>query len=100
MRKPFSSFVLVSFLLFAITIRAQDLPSFEKRITVQKLPNGLTVVIMERPESPVLSFYTDVDEGAAKEVEGSSGLAHMLEQRAFKGTDKIGTTDYAAKKVA
>lgn len=100
MRKPFSSFVLVSFFLFAITIRAQDLASFEKRITVQKLPNGLTVVIMERPEAPVFSFYTNVDAGAAQEVEGITGLAHMFEHMAFKGTDKIGTTDYAAEKVA
>ena len=31
---------------------------------------------------------------------GQTGLAHMFEHMAFKGTDKIGTTDYAAEKVA
>ena len=31
---------------------------------------------------------------------GQTGLAHMFEHMAFKGTDTIGTTDYAAEKVA
>ena len=88
------------FLFFAATLQAQDLASFEKRTTVKKLPNGLTVVIVERPEAPVFSFYTHVDAGAAQEVLGITGLAHMFEHMAFKGTDKIGTRDYAAEKVA
>src|SRR5215813_409359 len=100
MRKHLPSF-LILFLFFSTTaISAQDLASFEKRITVHKLANGLTVVIMERPEAPVFSFYTHVDAGAAQEVEGITGLAHMFEHMAFKGTDKIGTTNYAAEKMA
>ena len=31
---------------------------------------------------------------------GQTGLAHMFEHMAFKGTDTIGTTNYAAEKVA
>src|SRR5947207_6653030 len=31
---------------------------------------------------------------------GATGLAHMFEHMAFKGTDKIGTTNYAAEKPA
>ena len=31
---------------------------------------------------------------------GETGLAHMFEHMAFKGTDKIGTKDYPAEKVA
>ena len=31
---------------------------------------------------------------------GKTGLAHMFEHMAFKGTDKIGTANYAAEKVA
>jgi predicted Zn-dependent peptidase len=92
---------LLAFLLFfTIAIQAQDIASFEKKITVRKLPNGLTVVIMERPEAPVFSFYTHVDAGAAQEVLGITGLAHMFEHMAFKGTDKIGTKNYPAEKVA
>ena len=49
---------------------AQDLASFEKRITVKKLDNGLTVVICERPEAPVFSFFTLVDAGSAQDPMG------------------------------
>jgi predicted Zn-dependent peptidase len=91
-------FVFV-FLLSGIAA-AQDVASFEKRITVKKLPNGLTLLICERPEAPVFSFYTLVDAGSAQDPMGKTGLAHMFEHMAFKGTDKIGTTDYAAEKPA
>src|SRR5208283_5372056 len=79
---------------------AQDVASFEKRITVKQLPNGLTILICERPEAPVFSFYTLVDAGSAQDPMRATGLAHMFEHMAFKGTDKIGTTDYAAEKPA
>jgi predicted Zn-dependent peptidase len=79
---------------------AQDLAAFEKRITVKKMDNGLTVIICERPEAPVFSFSTHVDAGSVQDPMGKTGLAHMFEHMAFKGTDKIGTTDYDAEKVA
>src|SRR6202046_5424232 len=79
---------------------AQDVVSFEKRITVKQLPNGLTLLICERPEAPVFSFFTLVDAGSAQDPMRATGLAHMFEHMAFKGTDKIGTADYAAEKPA
>jgi predicted Zn-dependent peptidase len=79
---------------------AQYLASFEKRITVKVLPNGLTLILYERPEAPVFSFYTLVNAGSVDDPQGQSGLAHMFEHIAFKGTDTIGTTNYAAEKVA
>ena len=92
-------FVIVLFLLTAVAL-AQDVASFEKRITVKKLPNGLTLIVCERPEAPVFSFFTLVDAGSTQDPMGATGLAHMFEHMAFKGTDKIGTTDYAAEKPA
>ncbi|HLW84452.1 MAG TPA: pitrilysin family protein [Candidatus Sulfotelmatobacter sp.] len=89
----------VLFLLFHLAT-AQDVASFDKRITVKKLPNGLTLLICERPEAPVFSFFTLVDAGSAQDPMGKTGLAHMFEHMAFKGTDKIGTTNYAAEKPA
>jgi len=81
-------------------LHAQDLASFEKRITVKTLDNGLTVIVCERPEAPVFSFFTHVDVGSDREVPGITGLAHMFEHMAFKGTDKIGTNNYPQEKVA
>jgi predicted Zn-dependent peptidase len=86
--------------LLATLATAQDVASFEKRITVKKLPNGLTLVICERPEAPVFSFFTLVDAGSSQDPMRATGLAHMFEHMAFKGTDKIGTSNYAAEKPA
>ena len=91
---------LTALLAGAAAAGAQNLASFEKRTTVKTLDNGLTVVICERPEAPVFSFFTHVDAGGAQEVPGITGLAHMFEHMAFKGTDKIGTTNYEAEKTA
>jgi predicted Zn-dependent peptidase len=80
--------------------RGQDLKSFEQRITTKVLENGLTLIICERPDAPVFSYSTFIDAGAVDDPSGESGLAHMFEHLAFKGTSEIGTTDYAAEKVA
>ena len=79
---------------------AQDLKSFEQRITAKVLPNGLTLLICERPDAPVFSYTTFVDVGGVNDPAGQSGLAHMFEHLAFKGTTQIGTKDYPAEKLA
>jgi predicted Zn-dependent peptidase len=90
----------LALLLCASVARSQDLASFEKRVSKKVLPNGLTVLVCERPEAPVFAFFTHVNVGADREVPGITGLAHMFEHMAFKGTDKIGTTNYLAEKAA
>src|ERR1017187_2870545 len=80
--------------------QAQDLKSFEQKITTKVLPNGLTLIVCERPEAPVFSYSTFIDAGDVNDPSGESGLAHMFEHLAFKGTSEIGTTDYADEKVA
>ncbi|HSK44258.1 MAG TPA: insulinase family protein, partial [Candidatus Binatia bacterium] len=92
--------IVIGFFSIALTLTAQDIASFEKRITVKKLANGLTIVLMERPDAPVFSFYTRVDAGSVQEVPGITGLAHMFEHMAFKGTHEIGTTNWPEEKVA
>jgi len=93
---------LATLLVLSMTsvLSAQDIASFEKKITVETLENGLTVIVCERPEAPVFSFFTHVDAGSVQELKGQTGLAHMFEHQAFKGTDDIGTTDHAAESKA
>ncbi len=79
---------------------ALDLEQFEKNLTMTTLDNGLTLLVYERPTAPVVSFYTFVDVGAAQEVPGITGLAHMFEHMAFKGTAIVGTTDFEAEQEA
>ena len=91
--------LVVLFLLPTLAV-AQDLATFEKHAMLNKLPNGLTVVIYERPEAPVFSFFTHVDVGSVQDPLDKTGLAHMFEHMAFKGTETIGTINYGAEKVA
>jgi predicted Zn-dependent peptidase len=98
--KTFILLVGIVLLVAALPAAAQDLASFEKRLTEHRLENGLTFLIYERPGAPVVSFYTHVNVGSTREVPGITGLAHMFEHMAFKGTSRIGTTDYEAEKKA
>ena len=98
--RRFCAYFPVLLLLCVLQASAQDLASFEKRVHVRTLPNGLTVLLLQRPEAPVFSFFTIVDAGDAQDPLGKTGLAHMMEHMAFKGTDTIGTTDYPAEKLA
>src|SRR5579871_4304486 len=92
--------VLLAVALMPWHAAAQDLKSFEQRITTKVLPNGLTVIICERSEAPVFSYTTFVDAGDVNDPSGESGLAHMFEHLAFKGTTEIGTRDWPDEKVA
>lgn len=99
--------ILWAALLFCVTTvliqkpaNAQDLAQFEKRITEFTLDNGLKFIVLERHEAPVVSFHIYADVGAADEVRGITGLAHLFEHMAFKGTKTIGTKNYMAEKVA
>ncbi len=76
------------------------LDDFEAKTSVHVLDNGWTFIIVERPVAPVFSFATVVNVGGAQEVPGITGLAHMFEHVAFKGTPNIGTTDYQAEQKA
>ncbi len=91
---------LLPVLLLSILSQAQSLADFEKRVTVKKLTNGLTVVLCQRPEAPVFSFQILVDAGSVQDPRGKTGLAHMMEHMAFKGTHSIGTTNWPAEKAA
>jgi predicted Zn-dependent peptidase len=81
----------------ANTALAQSIEEFEKNLTIEELDNGLTLIVYERKTAPVVSFMTYVDVGSSDEVNGITGLAHMFEHMAFKGTSKIGTTNYKAE---
>jgi predicted Zn-dependent peptidase len=99
MRRTLAGLALIA-LAAARPAPAQDIAAFEKKVSVKTLANGLTLLVCERPEAPVFSFFTHVDVGGDREVPGITGLAHMFEHMAFKGTDRIGTTDYAKEKLA
>lgn len=76
----------------------QGFQKFEKQVTRHTLKNGLRVLILKRSDVPTVSFVTWADVGSANEVKGITGLAHLFEHMAFKGTTTIGTKDFEAEK--
>jgi predicted Zn-dependent peptidase len=91
---------LAALLVFAASLPAQNLAEFQKRVTEFTLPNGMHFIVLERHEAPVVSFHTYVNAGSVDDPKGESGLAHMFEHMAFKGTETIGTTNWPAEKKA
>ncbi len=87
-------------LALAASLPAQNLQEFAKRVTEFTLANGMHFIVLERHEAPVVSFHTYVNAGSVDDPKGRSGLAHMFEHMAFKGTESIGSTDWAAEKKA
>jgi predicted Zn-dependent peptidase len=71
----------------------------ENQVVQFELANGLRFLVVERHVAPVFSYVTYVDAGGVDEVPGITGIAHMFEHMAFKGTKMIGTKD-AAKEEA
>ncbi len=87
-------------LLGPALLPAQLLKEFEKKVTEFTLPNGLHFIVVERHEAPVVSFHTYVNAGSADDPSGETGIAHMFEHMAFKGTETIGTTNWPEEKKA
>ncbi len=57
-----------------------------RRADVSRLPNGLTVIMLEDHSFPVVSVQMLYRSGSAAEVTGKTGLAHFLEHLAFRGS--------------
>src|SRR5919108_361829 len=84
----------------ATLLSAQSLKDFEKRVTEFTLGNGMHFIILERHEAPVVSFHSYVNAGSVDDPSGETGIAHMFEHMAFKGTETIGTKNWPAEKKA
>src|SRR5918993_2004480 len=92
MRKIFIVFVALIPLTAGAPARAQEgtlkLPPFKK----VKLQNGLTVLLMEQKEGPLVSFSLIVKSGAVADPAGKEGLAALTAGLLRKGT-KTRTAD-------
>ena len=89
---------VLSLALGAMGASAEGYQDLKDQVREFTLPNGIHFIVLERHEVPVFTFHTYVGAGSAQEVTGITGIAHILEHMAFKGTAEIGTTD--AKKEA
>ncbi len=74
-------FLTITALCFTVSVWAVD-------FTVQKLPNGQTIVVQENHSNPIVTIDTWVRTGSVNETDANSGVAHFLEHLFFKGTKK------------
>lgn len=56
---------------------------------VEKLPNGLTVVVREDHRAPVVFSSVWYKVGSSYEYDGITGISHVLEHMMFRGTKKV-----------
>jgi len=78
-------------LAVAVSAPAQQL---EGRVVEHTLGNGMRFLVLERRQTPVFSGYIRFKVGGVDEQPGKTGLAHMFEHMAFKGSKTVGTRDY------
>ena len=85
---------------FALASRAQEMVEFQKKISDFTLPNGLHFLVLEQHDSPVIAFHTWIRVGSVDDPAGQTGLTHMFEHVALKGSENLGTRNWTEEKKA
>jgi len=68
-----------------------ELQAFADTVVERKLKNGLTVLMIPREGVATVHFAMAFGVGAVDEPDGRTGIAHLYEHMAFKGTEVVGT---------
>lgn len=71
----------------------------ENSVTEFSLDNGMKFIVRTRRNAPVVSFHTYADVGAYDEEDGATGIAHLLEHLAFKGSPNVGSIRWKEESV-
>ena len=72
--------------------------SLEGRVHEVVLANGMRFLLVRRGTAPVFAANLRFRVGSADDRSGETGLAHLFEHMAFKGTSRIGVRDPAREK--
>ena len=67
------------------------------RAQVERLPNGLTVILLEDHGFPAVSVQMLYRAGGRNEEYGATGLAHFLEHMAFRATENFPDTEVVSR---
>lgn len=95
-KRGFAAFAIAAMLSAAVGAYAA--PTIESNLHRITLKNGMTFFVYPRSGVPLFSAVITVDAGSVNEQAGRTGLAHLLEHMAFKGTPWIGTSDWEKEK--
>jgi len=58
-------------------------------VTRTQLPNGLTVLVRENAEAPVVAYSLMVRMGTRTETPANAGISNLLQQMLVRGTEKL-----------
>ena len=83
-------------LLFGGGVNAQTAPQVEQF----SLPNGLTVIVKPDRRAPTAVHMLWVRVGSMDEVDGTTGVAHVLEHMLFKGTPSVPSGEFSRRVAA
>ena len=72
--------------------------SLEEKVTQFTLANGMRFIVVERHVAPVFFVAMAFNVGSINEIDGKTGISHLLEHMFFKGTKTIGTVNYAKER--
>ena len=86
----------ISIVLIAFGVKAQQ---GDLKTKTFHLDNGLKVVMCEDHSQPEIYGAVYVHAGSKNDPADATGMAHYFEHIMFKGTDRIGTTNWEAEKV-
>ena len=92
---PSRAALLAALALIASTAWAQPAP-----VSQFKLDNGLTLIVKPDHRAPTAVHMLWVRVGSMDEVDGTSGVAHVLEHMMFKGTKKLKPGEFSRRVAA
>lgn len=67
-------------------------------VRIYTLENGLKVFLSQNTDKPRIQTFVAVRAGSSYDPKETTGLAHYLEHMMFKGTSKIGTSNWEEEK--
>jgi len=83
-----------------INATAQTTPQTPPKVEQFTLANGLTVIVKPDHRAPTAAHMLWVRTGSMDEVDGTSGVAHVLEHMMFKGTPGVKAGEFSRRVAA
>ena len=92
-----SKFILM--IMFVVFFGMNMMNAQNLNVETYHLDNGLKVVLCEDHSTATVYGTVFVHAGSKNDPLDATGMAHYFEHIMFKGTDKIGTTNWEKEKV-
>jgi len=90
-----SNLLRISFLLFICTPLAWAAGADSVDTHEYRLTNGLKLIVREDHRAPTVAHMVWYRAGSMDEVNGKTGVAHVLEHMMFKGTQKVKSGEFS-----